>query len=320
MLLVTGATGFIGKNLIPELIKRGRLRILARRTSNVTLFRTHRDIEIAYGDLEENRGIDEALQGIDTVIHCAARTIGKNFIEYYKTNTIGTAHLIEAMNKEGTKKILYLSSNAACGPCCEKKPLRETDRLKPISSYGRSKKLAEDIIMKNGINYIILRPVAVYGPYDEEILRYIKLLNHGLCPIIGFGDKYINLLYITDLVQLITTLVQANRFNNQTYFVNDGHCYAYEEVLEQIACLLQKDNFKIHIPQQIAQLCGLFSDIFLPPQRRLIWRDKVKELAEHYWLCHNERLVTACGFVPRFSLEHGMRETITWYREHNYLK
>lgn len=320
MLLVTGATGFIGKNLIPELIKQERLRILARRTSNVSLLRAHRDIEIAYGDLEKNRGIDEALLGIDTVIHCAARTIGKNFIDYYKTNTIGTAHLIQAMNKEGIKNILYLSSHAACGPCCEKVPLRETDRLRPISSYGRSKKLAEDIIVKNGINYIILRPVTVYGPYDEEILRYMKLLNHGFCPIIGYGDKYINLLYVADLVKLITTLVQANRFDNQTYFVNDGHCYSYEEVLGQIAVLLQKGNFKIHIPQEIAQLCGLFNDIFLPPHRRLIWRDKVKELAEHYWLCHSERLVTACGFVPRFSLERGMRETIAWYREHNYLK
>jgi len=320
MLLVTGATGFIGKNLIPELIKRGRLRILVRHTSNVALFRARRDIEFAFGDLEQNRGIDKALQGIDTVIHCAARTIGKNFMEYYKTNTIGTAHLIEAMNKQGTKNILYLSSNAACGPCGEKRPLRETDYLRPISSYGQSKKLAEDIIMKSGINYIILRSAAVYGPYDKEILRYIKLLNHGFCPIIGFGDKYINLLYITDLVQLIIRFIQTNRFDNQTYFVNDGHCYSYQEILEQIAVLLQKDNIKVHIPQQIAQLCGLLNDIFLPPQRRLIWRDKVKELAEHYWLFQSEKLITACGFVPGFSLEQGMRETIAWYREHDYLK
>ncbi len=320
MLLVTGATGFIGKNLIPELTRFGRLRILVRKTSCVASLRANRNVEIVYGDLEENKGIAEALLGVDTVVHCAARTIGNNYIEYYKTNTIGTAHLIKAMNKKGTKRILYLSSHAACGPCCEKKPLRETDYLKPISFYGRSKKIAEDIVINSGIEYIILRPAAVYGPHDFEILRYIKLLNRGFCPIIGFGEKYINLLYVTDLVELIVMLIQAKSFNNQIYFVHDGHCYSYEEVLEQIAVLLQKSNLKLHIPRQIALLCGLFNDVFLPLPKRLIWRDKIRELAQHYWLCQNEKLVTACDFVPRFSLEQGMNETVTWYRTHGYLK
>ncbi len=320
MILLTGATGFIGKNLIPELTKLGSLRVFVRKTSHLALLRAYSNIEIVYGDLEKNKGIDEALQAVDTVVHCAARTIGNNFIEYYKTNTIGTAHLITAMSKRRTKRILYLSSHAACGPCCEKKPLRESDYLKPISFYGRSKKLAEDIVINSGIDFIILRPAAIYGPYDMEILRYIKLLNRGFCPIIGFGEKYVNLLYVTDLVQLILTLIHKGSFNNQIYFVNDGHHYSYEEVLEQIAVHLQKGNLRLHIPQQIALLCGLLNDIFLPSQKKLIWRDKIKELAQRYWLCQNEKLMTACDFMPRFSLEQGMRETITWYREHGYLK
>ena len=99
----------------------------------VASFRANRNIEIVYGDLEKNEGIAEALHGVDTVVHCAARTIGNNYIEYYMTNTIGTAHLIKAMNKRRTKRILYLSSHAACGPCCEKKPLRNGIFLNKIN-------------------------------------------------------------------------------------------------------------------------------------------------------------------------------------------
>ncbi len=319
MLLVTGATGFIGKNLIPELSKTRTLRILVRHTSNIKAFKENTNIEIAYGDLEQNVGIEDALSGVDTVIHCAARTIGKNFAEYYQTNTNGTKHLIRAMNKKNVTKILHISSHAVCGPCCGESPLKEIDEPKPISFYGVSKKIAEDIIIKSGIHYTILRPVAIYGPHDMEILKYIKFLHYGICPIIGFGEKRINLIYVVDLVQLIVTIVREDNFGDQIYFVNDGNCYAFKDVVNKLAQLLNNSNLKIYIPERIAQFYGLLNDVFLPEKKRLIWRDKVKELAKSYWLCYNEKLTAECNFTPKYNLEQGMKETITWYRAHGFL-
>lgn len=318
--LITGATGFIGKNLIPALIRFQKIRILVRRTSNIELFKKNSKIEITYGELEKNEGIEQALNGVDTVVHCAARTIGKNFIEYYRTNTTGTANLIKTMNKKKIKKILYLSSHAVCGPGCEKKPAKENDQPNPVSFYGMTKKLAEDIVMNSGINYTILRPVSVYGPYDMEILKYIKLLNRGICPVIGFGEKYINLIFITDLVELIITLIRANKFNNQTYFVNDGNCYSYKELLNEITNILGINNLKIYIPEAMALFYGLLNDVFLRQQKRLIWRDKVREMARKYWLCSNEKLRDDFNFTPKYMLKQGMRETIDWYRAYGYLK
>lgn len=318
--LITGATGFIGKNLIPALIKFQKIRILVRRTSNIELFKKNSKIEITYGELEKDEGIEQALNGVDTVVHCAARTIGKNFIEYYRTNTTGTANLIRAMNKKKIKKILYLSSHAVCGSCYEKKPIKEIDQPNPISFYGMTKKLAEDIIIKSGINYIILRPVSVYGPYDMEILKYIKLLNRGICPVIGFGEKYINLIFITDLVELIITLIRANKFNNQIYFINDGNCYSYKELLNEITNILGVNNLKVYIPETMALFYGLLNDVFLRRQKRLIWRDKVREMARKYWLCSNEKLRDDFNFIPKHMLKQGMKETIDWYRTHGFLK
>ena len=318
--LITGATGFIGKNLIPALIRFQKIRILVRKTSNIELFKKNSKIEITYGELEKDEGIEQALNGVDTVVHCAARTIGKNFIEYYRTNTTGTANLIRAMNKKKIKKILYLSSHAVCGPGCEKKSVKESDQPNPVSFYGMTKKLAEEIVMNSGINYTILRPVSVYGPYDMEILKYIKLLNRGICPVIGFGEKFINLIFITDLVELIITLIRANKFNNQIYFINDGNCYSYKELLNEITNILGVNNLKVYIPETMALFYGLLNDVFLRRQKRLIWRDKVREMARKYWLCSNEKLRDDFNFIPKYMLKQGMKETIDWYRTHGFLK
>ena len=318
--LVTGASGFFGKNLIPELIKVRKIRILARPSSNIQLFKGNKDIEIVYGDLENNQAISEALNGVDIIIHCAARTIGRNFTQFYKTNTLGTANLIQAIAKRNIKGIIYLSSHTASGPSDEKRSCTEIEPARPISFYGMTKKFAEDIIKRSDVPYIILRPVSVYGPYDMEILKYIKLLNNGVCPIIGYGEKYLNLIYVNDLVHLVIKIVEAARFHNQTYFVNDGKCYSFTEILDEIARQLNRKNFKIHIPESIALFFGLMNDIFLPKKKRLVGRDKIRELAREYWLCSNESFTGEFGFTPKYSLERGMAETINWYRKYDFIR
>lgn len=320
MILITGATGFIGKNLVPELAKKGTLRILVRKTSNIELFKENRAVEIAYGDLEHNKGLAQALDGVDIVVHSAARTIGRNFVQYYKTNTQGTANLIHAMRDMNVKGLLFLSSHAACGPTHEQRSCTELEEPAPISSYGLTKKLAEDIVRRSGIPYIILRSVSVYGPHDYDILKYINLLNSGICPIVGFGEKYLNFIYVKDLVRLIIKIIETNRFDNKVYFVNDGNCYSYTEVLSTIERKLHKGNIKIHVPLSIAMFIGVLNDVFLPEKKRGVWRDKVRELAASYWLCSNENCAKEFEFTPHYSLEKGMQETIDWYRKHGFLE
>lgn len=320
MILITGATGFIGKNLIPEITKICKVRILVRRTSNIEPFKDNRKIEVVYGDLENDIGLVQALDGVDTVIHCAARTIGKNFFEYYKTNTTGTKNLIKAMDNKHIKGIIYLSSHAACGPGNEKRSCTEGELPQPISFYGVTKKCAEEMVRNSCIPYIILRPVSVYGPHDMDILKYIRLLHKGICPIVGFGEKYLNLIYVDDLVQLIIEIIKAGKFYNRTYFVNDGHCYSYNDVLNEIEAILHKRGLKIRVPTSMALFIGLMNDIFLHEKKRRVWRDKIRELAANYWLCSNERLTEEFSFAPQYSLKDGMQATMQWYRKQGFLE
>jgi len=318
-ILIIGASGFVGKNLALEFAQNESLSVLARPTSDIELFKNNPRIRIVFGDLETNQGLAEALNGIEVVIDCAAKNMGRSYWEFYRTNVQGTANLINAMLKTNVRKLLYLSSHAACGPCACNEPRRENEPAKPVSFYGRTKKMAEDLVRKSGLSYTIVRPVAVYGPHDKEILTYVKLLNYGICPVVGFGPKYINLIYVKDLVQLIVKIVDRDHFTNSVYFVNDGQCYSFDSLLEMIAHALHKRNLKIVVPRSLALLVGLLNDVFMSDNKRLVTRDKVRELACRYWVCSSANIDRVIGFKPRYKFEHGIVETIDWYHQQGFL-
>jgi nucleoside-diphosphate-sugar epimerase len=215
--------------------------------------------------------------------------------------------------------MLYLSSHAACGPCADSKPHDETVSPEPISFYGISKKNAEDVIQKSGLNYVIVRPVAVYGPYDTETLKYFRLINNRFCPIIGYGEKYLNLIYVQDLVCLIGNILGKRRFDNTVHFAHDGHCYSFTEIAAEIERALNRRSVTLHVPQSVATFYGLLNDVFLAQHKRLVWRDKVRELAQQHWLCSTETVRAAYGFKPRFTLRQGMTSTIAWYKDHGLM-
>ncbi len=318
-ILVTGASGFIGKNLVLELAKTKVTRILVRRTSNVEAFKHNKNIEIFFGDIENGEGLGQSLDGIEGVIHCAARTTGRCFDDYYISNVVGTVNLIAAMERGSVRRLLYLSSQAVCGTTDKKKPVNEDDKPMAYSNYGFSKKLAEDAVIASSLDYIILRPPSMYGPHDVEMLKYIMMLNSGFCPIVGSGEKYFSFMHVGDLVRLIIKLTSNGFFNRRIYFTNDGNCYSFNETVRAIMQALDKrPPIKIHIPTAVCMFCGLLSDVFLN-EKRVICRDKIRELARDCWLCSNERLTREIGFKPQYNLADGMADTVRWYRRNGWL-
>ena len=318
-ILVTGATGFIGRHLIGELSAQHYVRALARRTSRIEFLQQYKHVDIMYGDLDTGQGLDDALRTIDLVIHCAARTNATTYYQYHQTNTMGTYHLVQAMQRMSVDTMLFLSTNAVSGPSSSLHPVCEGDEVRPISYYGSTKKRAEDIIIQSGLHYLILRPVAVYGPYDMDMLRYIRLIAQGICPVIGFGEKYLNLIYVKDLVRLILMCVSHNSFENEVFFVHDGQCYQFTHIVRTISQLLGRRVHIVRVPKSIAMLYSIFNEVFIHPAKRLIRRDKIYELACQYWLCSTERLQQRFNFKPRYTLSEGMKHTIEWYRGHGHL-
>jgi len=321
MILLTGATGFLGKNFVFEHTKKLPIKILVRRTSDISIFKNNPFIYITYGNLTESESLDSAFDGVKVVIHCAARITGRNFTEFYRANVLATINLVQAMKRNKINKLLFISSQSAGGPGSPDKIVNEFDLAQPISFYGLSKKMAEDIVIKSELQYMILRPCSVYGPYDFEILKFIKLLKNRVYPFIGSDKKYVNLIYVKDLTRLMQKIVGESVFKQKIYYVSDGVCYQYDEIIREICRILNKSYcIKINIPASFAFIFGLLNDLFLSEKRRLIGFDKVREMSNDFWICQGTEIHKEIDWKPEYTLKMGMEQTIKWYKDNGYLK
>jgi nucleoside-diphosphate-sugar epimerase len=321
MILITGATGFVGKNLVPELTADGPVRILVRKTSNLSFYRNRKDVELAFGSLEGNAGLDRSLQGIKIVIHAAGQTMGRNRVDFDRTNVEGTRNLLAAIRKRGSIKLIHISSQAAGGASPDRRPINETCRPAPISDYGWSKLKAETVVIPSRIPHIILRPPMVYGPHDMEMLKYVRLIKRGICPTVGDGKFFLSMIYVRDLVGIVRKVLADDRFDGRIYFTTDGRIYSFFEVVAAIARQLNRRRFlRIPIPSRVALLYGALNDALMPEKKRVISRDKVRVLTHKYWLCSNERMIREIGYEPAYDLDRGMAETINWYRAQGLVK
>jgi len=320
MHLVTGATGFIGKNLVPVLAADDRIRILVRPTSDITFYKNHPRIEIVLGSLERGQGLDRALDGVKTVVHVAGRVMGRSRTDFYRANVLGTENLLAAMRRMRTPNIVHMSSYAACGSSPGQKELSEEAPGRPVCLYGWSKQKAESAVIHSGLRFIILRPPAVYGPYDVDILQIIKLINRGFYPVTGPGEQYTDFIYVRDLVAVIKKIIKESIINDRVYFVNDGRGHAFSEVIRLIADLLGKKRLlKVPIPKPLGQLFGMLSDAFIYEKKRVISRDKIRLMTQKAWLGSSERMIREIGFRPAYDLNKGMTETIDWYRRNGFI-
>ena len=143
--LVTGASGFIGRHLVPELSARGyQVRCLVRPSSDVSPF-VGLPIELAYGDLIDGRGLEGAVEGVDSVFHLGGLIRARRRGDYRAVNAEGTGHLLEACVRGGRQlhRFVLVSSLAAAGPSVDGSRITEESPSSPSSEYGRSKRAGE---------------------------------------------------------------------------------------------------------------------------------------------------------------------------------
>lgn len=201
--LVTGANGFVGSHLVEALLHRGyRVRCLVRKTSNLRWL-SGLNVEYVYCDIAEKDSLRDAVRGVDFVFHCAGLTKARNREEYFKANAEGTKNLVEVCLKHNPelKRFVYVSSQAAVGPGSDEKPLNEEAPCRPVTHYGESKLEGEKIVLAyvSRLPITIVRPPAVYGPRDTDILGFFKVANSRFRVSFGLGQSFLSLVYVKDL-------------------------------------------------------------------------------------------------------------------------
>ena len=323
--LVTGATGFVGSHLVDKLLgKNYEVYCLKRKTSS-TKWLDGKNIKYVEGDLFSNEALEACIKDMDYIFHVAGVVKAKTKEGFYHGNSDSTKNLLEITYKvnPGLKKFIFVSSLAACGPAKSEKPVDENTVPDPITTYGLSKLKAEEEVYnyKDKFPISIVRPPAVFGPRDTEILIYFKTFSKGLNSVIGFDAKYLSLVYVEDLADAIVLAAENKNADGQKYFVCFDKAYNWDEIGSLTSELLGKKALKIRLPHSVLYSVGYLAELFstFSSKPATLNIEKCKDITQLRWVCSNEKIKSDLGFETKFTLEESFRKTIEWYREMKWI-
>ena len=323
--LVTGGNGFIGSHLVELLLSKGyAVRCLVRKTSDLTWVK-NLDVEFVHGDLFDHDALRKAVERVDYVYHSAGITKAKTKEEYYRGNTTGTKNLLEVTRtyNPSIKRFVHVSSQAAVGPSPSRTPITEDTPAHPITTYGRSKWQAEEECLKvsNTLPATIVRPPVVYGPRDKDVFEFFNTLKKGLQPTVGFGEKLVSMIHVRDLVRGFVMAAESNAAIGRTYFISSRGVHGWKEIGEAAQNAMNRKALRIRLPESVVYVVAAFAEFFslFSSKPALINFEKARDMVQDYWTCDASRAKQDFGFEQEISLEEGIRNTVSWYKEHGWL-
>lgn len=308
-ILVTGANGFIGRNLCASLkekgfIVRGALRNNVRDIPGV-------DEYVRVGDINESTDWQQALAGVDAVIHLAARVhiindpVADPIKAFRKVNVLGTERLARMVAKAGVKRFIFISSVKVNGEGALR-PYTETDAPEPQDAYGISKREAEDALAciagETGLKAVILRLPLVYGRgVKANFKNLIKITGAGLpLPFKGIRNRR-SFLYLGNLVDAIITCISHPLAAGETFLASDGQDVSTPDLIKMIATAMYKKPvlFSLH-PGILKALC------------KIVGKTEEIEKLTGSLLVDNSKIRNLLGWKPPFTLEEGIKETVKY--------
>ncbi|MBT3422347.1 MAG: NAD(P)-dependent oxidoreductase [Bacteroidetes bacterium] len=324
---ITGASGFIGRFLVHEALKRDyNVYAIVRKSTNIDSLQ-NKQINIVVIDFNNIIDVNNqilAMPQFDYIIHGLGLTKAIKKEEFYHTNFQITKTLIESLKVKNRvpSKFLYLSSLASYGPGVGFQMIKAESKPHPLTVYGKSKLVSEKfIINESKIPYLIFRPTAVYGGGDKDFLKIIKLLSSGLDLKIGKHKQVLTFIYVKDLARLIFDSLEST-FVNKSYFVTDGNLYSHRDFSNCVSILLNRKQIHFFFPvwtlKLIAGIAQFIAYIF--KNKSLLRVDKISELSALNWDCDIEPLVSDFKFKAEYNLIHGLEETLRWYQDIGWLK
>ncbi len=323
--LVTGGSGFLGSHVVEQLVKMGHsVRALVRTSSNRKFLQTLKGVELAEGSVENASAVEEATKGVDAIVHAAGLVKARNQAEFWATNVEGTKNLLEGAKKHapGLKRFVFVSSLEVSGPAAGGLPVGLAQEL-PMSTYGRSKLEAERLVKsaKDILPVTILRPTAVYGPRDNEMVEVFRSVSRGMLPISGDGMAKLTFVYGPDCAMACVRAIEADVPSGSVYFVSDGHVYVWREALEDVEAALGKRAFvRVGIPFAVLDAVSLGVEAYgrIRNKAVMLTREKAKVVRES-WVCGIEETTRDLGWKPEVMWREGTKLTADWYRREKWL-
>ncbi|QHA87942.1 NAD-dependent epimerase/dehydratase family protein [Serratia rhizosphaerae] len=295
---VTGATGFIGRHIVQELLAQGfTVRALTRRAGKAAAG----NLLWVPGALEDRESLAELVRGADCVVHCAGQVRGHAEAVFTRCNVDGSLNLMQAAQQSGAcRRFLFMSSLAARHPT--------------LSWYANSKHVAEQQLLATASDIAlgIFRPTAVYGPGDKELKPLFNGLLRGVLPRLGAPEAKLSFLHVSDLVRAVSQWLLAQPAQPNIYELCDGVAGGYNWLrLREIGAAVRQGPVRlVGIPLPLLTFIADAGTLWsrLTKQEPMLTRSKIRELTHRDWSASNQRLSQHINWFPQVSLERALRE------------
>lgn len=328
-ILVTGATGFIGKHLVKELVKKHKVRCFAREESKPSDISFLEDCkaEIFIGDIYDKKSLRKAMKGIDSVFHLAgggyvATTFKKGFEELKKLNVLTTKNVIEASVDSKVKRFVHYSSISAMGIIVNQR-LDETSSCKPGTPHEVCKLETEKIMdkYKDKIIITIIRPGIVFGPHgmNSEILQLAKLMKKPFFVIPGNGKNIMPWIYVDEVVKATINIFNKNKKSGERFIVVSEPQPTFNQLIYTIRGAMKEKTAIFHIPkhsfraaagvlEKLGDLFG-FAPLINSTRARSMTSDRIYSIEKIKNLNHK----------PMNNFKNSIKMTIDWYKQNGYI-
>lgn len=293
---VTGATGFVGSTLLNAAAVEGvSVRALTRRPQP-----DRPGVTWIEGALDQPESLSRLVEGSDAVIHVAGVVNAATHEGFELGNIRGTGAILAAAKAVGVKRIVHVSSLAAREP--------------QLSVYGWSKAGAEDAVRTSGLDWTMVRPPAIYGPGDMEMLDIFKMAKTGIILMPPAG--HLSIIHAGDLAQLLLALTAANAPVGQIYEVDDGQTggWTHIDFAKAVADAVSRRALVLSTPRPVLKV-GSAIDRLLRGDKAKLTADRVNYFCHPDWRVDPPARPDNALWVPKIETRRGLRETADWYRK-----
>lgn len=318
--LVTGASGFVGRSLCNDLVSRGcSVRALVRSLGTEPQGTT----PFAHAGLSDVPALQRAMLGADAVVHLAGRahimheTARDPYADFYRVNVEGTRHLLDVARTTGVQQFVFASSVKAVGESNER-PWTEATIPAPEDAYGRTKLMAEELVRaagQDGLHAAILRLPLVYGPgVKGNLLRLLDAVDRERPLPFGAIRNRRSFVAIDNLLAAIHAVLAVTDAGASTYFVSDDHDLSSAELCRHLANGLGRRSRLLPIPRVLLLTLGVIGDgvgkLIPVPFDSAAVRRLTGSLTVSV-----EALKRRTGWRPVVSVESALAQTCAWFRD-----
>ncbi len=263
-------------------------------------------IEPVRGDLSDNESLGRLVEGCDALMHLAGAVRGSTASDFNFPNVDGTARLIAQCSARAPRlPVLFFSSLAAREP--------------QLSHYAASKRRAEDLFPGYDGPWLVLRPPAVYGPGDKEMLPVFRFMARtGFAPCAGRRSDRLSLVFVDDLVDASVAWLPRRERIRAVCSLHDGHTGGYDwpDLAEAAAAVCGRRVRVWELPTHVLDIAARANRSIcrLTGRQPMLSPEKLRELRHPDWVCDNDDITSLVDWAPATSLEDGLAATPGWAR------